>query len=324
MKLHCVVIAGGSGERFWPFSTAEKPKQFLGLFGGGSLLRRTYARLSPLVPAERFYVVTTKDLVRATKRELPELPAGNVAGEPMRRNTCAAVALGVAFTGCSDDDVVAFFPADHIIGREPLFRAAVKRAVRTACRRDAVVTLGVKPSHPSDQYGYIDPATGLFVEKPSARKAAKLVSAGYLWNAGMFIARAGVFKAAFARHAPGFSFSDTRRLASKYRSLPSVQFDRAVMEPLSAEGKVAVEAVDIGWDDVGSYAALERHFAADSNGNILIGDVTAEDSSSVSVVASGKAKVAVLGLRNVVVAVSGSNVLVMDKSRASDIRKIVR
>ncbi|MBQ6136828.1 MAG: NTP transferase domain-containing protein, partial [Kiritimatiellae bacterium] len=145
-----VILAGGSGERFWPLSTPEKPKQFLRVFGGESLIRQSVSRLGGLASGADTFVVTARSLVGTTRRELPELPSANVIGEPMRRDTGAAVALGVgAAAGRRGDPVVGFFPSDQLVGDPRRFRAAVAKAVSLARRRDTVVTIGIKPGYPA-------------------------------------------------------------------------------------------------------------------------------------------------------------------------------
>ena len=194
-----IILAGGSGERFWPLSTPEKPKQFLRVFGGESLIRQSVGRLKGLVKPKDVFVITSNALVAATRKELPEIPKQNIIGEPMRRDTGAAVALGVGVAG---KGVLGFFPSDQLVAKPVAFRKAVGEAVARAKAKDAIVTLGIKPTFPATGFGYVDPKSGRFVEKPNVAKAKAYLKKGYLWNAGMFIGRAETFKAAFAAHAP--------------------------------------------------------------------------------------------------------------------------
>ena len=323
MKFKAVILAGGAGERFWPISTEARPKQFLDVFGGKSLIGQCAGRLKGVACAEGVFVVTTKGLLAATRRELADIPRRNIAGEPMRRNTCAAVALGLGLAGGEGSDVVGFFPADQLVAKPVAFRAALKKAIAVARRSDAIVTLGIKPDHPSPAFGYVEPRSGLFIEKPSVQRAKKLISKGCLWNAGMFVARREVFLGAFRTFAPEFVplVTGGGSLARKYRELPSVQFDCAVMEKLSLAGGVKVVEADVGWDDVGSYAAVERHFGRDASRNVLLGEVKAVDSSGCTLIGRG-AQVVALGLRDVVAVAANGKVLVMHKSRIADIRKI--
>jgi len=326
IDFHVVILAGGSGERFWPLSTPTKPKQFLSVFGGDSLIRQSFTRLEGLVEAKDAYVITASRLVAATRRELPELPSANVVGEPMRRDTGAAVALGVGVAAAEGDPVIGFFPSDHLVTKPAKFRAVVKRAIARAKRQDAIVTLGIRPTGPSTAFGYIHPRSGAFVEKPNDAKAKRYLKLGYLWNAGMFIARASVFRAAFAAHAPALlplatlprpstPPSGLRRL---YASLPRISFDYAVMEKFRP---VSVVPGDFGWDDVGGYAAFDTHFQHDATGNVMSGAVKAVESANSICVQRG-VRITVLGVRDLVVVTSGKDVLVVPKARAGELKKL--
>ena len=172
-ELKAVILAGGSGERFWPLSTASRPKQFLDVFGGESLLRQSVSRLDGLVKPGNLFVITSAALVKTTRRELPHVPAANIVGEPERRDTGAAVALAAGICG---GGMLGVFPSDHLVTKPARFRAAVRRAVRAA-RGGSIVTLGITPSRPATEFGYVDPATGRFIEKPDAVKDAMKVFA---------------------------------------------------------------------------------------------------------------------------------------------------
>ncbi len=352
-----VILAGGSGERFWPLSTTKRPKQFLNVFGGESLIRQAVSRLSGLVASEDVFVVTTKSLVAATRRELPELPRANIVGEPMRRDTGAAVALGVGVALGSSrvelgsgragqtlhdpistlhDPIIGFFSSDQMVAKPKEFRKAVRKAIAIAQRKPAIVTIGIKPDYPATSFGYISPKTRTFVEKPDAATAKKYVKSGYLWNAGMFIARASTFRAAFAEHAPELcvltgapATADSRqsttgrmmsasRLAKVYQPLPRISFDYAVMEKAR---NVEVVPGDFGWDDVGSYAAFDKYFPHDDRGNVSEGSCTLVECDGNICVSKG-APVSLLGVKNLVVVTTPSAVLVVDKSHLGDMKKL--
>ncbi len=336
-----VILAGGSGERFWPLSTPERPKQFLRVFGGESLIRQALARLDGLVSPEDAFVVTTKSLVAATRKELPEVPKGNIVGEPMRRDTGAAVALGVGMaaqrgwkprlqTEGEDDPVIGFFSSDQMVAKPKEFRKVVKKAVALARRKDAIVTIGIKPGYPATCFGYISPKTRTFVEKPDAEKAKKYVKAGYLWNAGMFIARASVFRGAFAAHAPeleklaniGASAKSIAPagLARLYAALPKISFDYAVMEKAK---NVEVVPGDFGWDDVGSFAAFDKYFPHDSRGNVREGPCNVVEADG-NICVARSARISLLGVKNLVVVTTPDAVLVADKSRLTDMKKLFK
>ena len=336
-----VILAGGSGERFWPLSTPERPKQFLRVFGGASLIRQAVSRLDGLVSPKDVFVVTAKNLVAATRRELPEIPKCNILGEPMRRDTGAAVALGVGLAAGGADPVVGFFSSDQMVANPKAFRKVVSKAVALARRKPVIVTLGIKPTYPATCFGYISPKTRTFVEKPDAKTAKKYVKAGYLWNAGMFIARASTFRGAFAVHAPelerltrretdGTNRTDGTRsrstaiaggsLAKLYSALPKISFDYAVMEKSK---NVEVVPGDFGWDDVGSFAAFDKYFPHDSRGNVREGPCTVVEADG-NICVARSARISLLGVKNLVVVTTPDAVLVADKSRLTDMKKLFK
>ena len=336
-----VILAGGSGERFWPLSTPERPKQFLRVFGGASLIRQAVSRLDGLVSPEDAFVVTAKNLVAATRKELPEVPKCNILGEPMRRDTGAAVALGVGLAAGGADPVVGFFSSDQMVANPKAFRKVVSKAVALAHRKPVIVTLGIKPTYPATCFGYISPKTRAFVEKPDAERAKKYVKAGYLWNAGMFIARASTFRGAFAAHAPelerltrletdGTNRTDGTRsrstaiaggsLAKLYSALPKISFDYAVMEKAK---NVEVVPGDFGWDDVGSFAAFDKYFPHDSRGNVREGPCTVVEADG-NICVARSARISLLGVKNLVVVTTPDSVLVADKSRLTDMKKLFK
>lgn len=343
MSFKAVILAGGSGERFWPLSTPERPKQFLRVFGGESLIRQALARLDGLVAPEDAFVVTTKSLVAATRKELPEVPKGNIIGEPMRRDTGAAVALGVGLAAQrgrkprlqaegEDDPVIGFFSSDQMVANPKAFRKVVSKAVAIARRKQVIVTLGIKPTYPATCFGYISPKTRTFVEKPDAKTAKKYVKAGYLWNAGMFIARASTFRSAFAAHAPELErltrlatdgtcgTGATGGLAKLYSALPKISFDYAVMEKSK---NVEVVPGDFGWDDVGSFAAFDKYFPHDSRGNVREGPCTVVEADG-NICVARSARISLLGVKNLVVVTTPDAVLVADKSRLTDMKKLFK
>lgn len=308
-----VILAGGSGERFWPLSTPERPKQFLDIFGSESLIRQAVSRLAGFVEPKNIFVVTSKALASLTRKELPELPRKNIIGEPMRRDTAAAVALGVEAAG---EGIVGFFPADQMIGKPKAFQASLKKAIKIAEKVPRIVTLGIKPTYPATGFGYINPKTGKFVEKPNAETAAEYVKAGYLWNAGMFIASSETFKAQFAAHAP--HLLGLKATTKAYEPLPKISFDFAIMEH---QDKVEVVPADCAWDDVGSYAAFEKHFKPDANGNICLGATRVVESSD-SIVIGNAMSVSLLGVIGLVVVSTKNGILVMPKKEIPNLKKL--
>lgn len=316
-----IILAGGSGERFWPLSTPEKPKQFLRVFGGESLIRQSVGRLRGLVKPKNVFVITSKALVAATRRELPEIPKTNVIGEPMRRDTGAAIALGVGIAGRG---MLGFFSSDQMISDPVRFRKTVSLAIAKAKRTVSIVTIGIKPEYPATGFGYVNPKTGKFVEKPDEKKARVYLKKGFLWNAGMFIGRAETFRAAFAEHAPGLGALLTmeakriRRVDAIYEKLPKISFDYAVMEKLK---NVAVVKGDFGWDDVGSYGAFDKYFPHDARGNVREGPCTVVEADG-NICVARSARISLLGVKNLVVVTTPDAVLVADKSRITEMKKL--
>lgn len=332
---YAVILAGGSGERFWPLSTLENPKQFLRVFGGESLIRQSVLRLGDIVKPSDIYVVTAKTLVSATRKELPELPISNIIGEPLRKDTGAAVALGVSFSDCDEDPVIGFFPSDHMVSKPVRFRAVVKRAIKLASNKRSIVTIGIKPTYPATGFGYVDAKKGRFVEKPDLKTAKKYLKAGYFWNAGMFFARASVFRDAFLAHAPGLLplanlRSHKKSLASLYKNLQRISFDFAVMEGVShssanAMGDISLGVVpgDFGWDDVGGFASFDTYFPHDTRGNVREGPCTVVESDG-NICVARSARISLLGVKNLVVVTTPDAVLVADKSRISEMKKLIK
>ena len=321
-EFKAIILAGGSGERFWPLSTPEKPKQFLRVFGGESLIRQSVSRLKGLVKPKDVFIVTSKALVSATRKELPEIPKANIIGEPMRRDTGAAIALGVGLAG---EGVLGFFSSDQMVTNPVKFRKTVSAAIVKAKRTDAIVTIGIKPTFPATGFGYVNAKTGQFVEKPTLEKAKAYLKKGFLWNAGMFIGKAEVFKAAFAAYAPELlplvsvsGAAGIRALPKTYEPLPRISFDYAVMEKMK---DVAVVKGDFGWDDVGSYGAFDKYFPHDSRGNVREGPCTVVEADG-NICVARSARISLLGVKNLVVVTTPDAVLVADKGRVTELKKL--
>ena len=345
LDFYAVILSGGSGERFWPLSTPERPKQFLKVFGGKSLIRQAVERLDGLVPPERILVVTAASLAKATRRELPELPRANIVAEPCRRDTAAAVATacGVVEHMGGENSVAAILTADQIMKDVKAFRRVLVDAARAAAASDDIVTMGVEPDHPATGFGYIQvgkPA-GLrmrtpfhravrFVEKPDAKTAAKYVASGsYVWNAGMFVWKVSTMKAALLAGAPALAILEAavadrkNRVASVmekfYPQLPRISIDYAVMEKAK---NILVSRGAFGWDDVGTWSAAERHLPSDGRGNVAKGGVTLLDVSNTVAISEGP-RIAALGVDGLVVVATGDSVLVASKDRVQDLKKLL-
>jgi mannose-1-phosphate guanylyltransferase len=349
MNVYPVVMAGGSGTRFWPLSRQDRPKQFLPLSGGTPLLVATVERLPPLAGLDRTYVVCGPVHAGPVRRMLPRLPRENVVVEPCARNTAPCVGLAALHVARRDPTgIMAVLPADHHIARPAAFRAALAAAARVA-RRGSIVTIGVRPDRPETGFGYLkvgaplDPsrssgklaahAVERFVEKPDRTTAERYLADGsYLWNSGIFVFRADVILDEIRRVMPALGGAldrigaalGTRRaarvLGEVFPGCPSISIDYGVMEK---SDRIAVVPADFGWNDVGSFAALSDVRPRDRDGNVVEGEALVLDGRDNVVLASGGRPVAVIGMEDVIVADAGDAVLVCPRDRAQDVRKAV-
>jgi mannose-1-phosphate guanylyltransferase len=346
-EIYAMIMAGGRGERFWPLSTAGHPKQVLRIFGDKSLLEMASGYLSGVVPPERTLIITSDALVGPLADGLPSLPRENVIGEPVGRDTAAAIALGAAIVAARDPEaVLCVLTADHIIGDTDIFRQTLVESADMAWKSDILVTIGISPTYPSTGYGYIeagDPVEWVgetefvralrFVEKPDAAKARAYVESGrFCWNSGMFVWSIPSVRKALALHrpqlagmidrllpvagAPGFRSA----LEREYAGLEKISIDYALMEKA---GNIVMAKGRFSWDDVGSWASVENHFPKDAGGNTVIGDLEAMDSSG-NVVVSRERLTALIGVRDLVVVNAPGATLVCHKSRVQDVRALVR
>jgi mannose-1-phosphate guanylyltransferase len=332
-----LILAGGRGERFWPWSTASRPKQLLPLgTGGRSLLAATFARATRSVPAERIVVMTARDLVESCRRECP---GAIVVGEPMGRNTAPAIAAAASFFG--ESDVFVVMPSDHAIDDENAFSADLERAFTLAAREPLLVTFGVKPGGPDTNFGYIQRGAALadrlhrvarFTEKPDLERAKQYVASGdYAWNTGIFVWGRGTFMQALAAGRPaianafaGLSFAPgaTREfetmLAERFPAVESISVDYAVLE--HAPNVVIIDA-SFDWDDLGSWGAWARRQPLDARGNVTWGDAVPVDCDRCVVVGDGF-PAAPLGLSDMVVVATPNGTLVCRRQDTEQVRRV--
>ena len=323
-----MLLAGGSGTRFWPMSRRSRPKQFLALAGTRSLLRQTWDRVRSLAPASRIWVVAPRALVAAVRRELPELRAANLVVEPSPRDTGPAVALACAAVARRDPAaIVGIFPTDHLIRDRRAFARAVA-AARAEAARGRLVCLGVRPDRPATGFGYLELAArprggraisvARFVEKPDARRARLFVRSGrYLWNGGMFVWSVATFRAVAAEVAPALHAAATAAAAGDRRAwgrAPKISVDYAIMEKAP---DVAVVPLDAGWDDVGSWDAAARVGPKASRRRELRID------SPGSAVFGGRRFVAVLGVAGIVVVDTDDALLIVARSASENLKSLV-
>ena len=344
-ETYAIIIAGGNGERFWPLSTPDCPKQFVTIFGEKPLIRHAADRLQGLIPPERTFVITAERLVARTRRALPGIPRANVIGEPCRRDTAAAVACacGLVKRLGGPDAVGCILTADQLMEPAAKFRRTLKSAIKVASRMDAIVTVGIEPDHPATGFGYIECGprikTGTstefheasrFVEKPDEKTANRYLKSGrFCWNSGMFIWKASTMEEAFARHAPDIAGligkvatakSIRATLKRTYPPLRAISVDYAVMEKTR---KVVVARSEFKWDDVGSWTAIPKHFPRDAAGNACLGRTALLDTDDSIVVSEGGHLTAVLGMKDVVIVQTSGATLVCAKDRVQDIKRLV-
>ncbi len=359
---HAVIMAGGGGTRLWPASRRARPKQLLSLGRdeGESLLAATVRRLGGVGGAagagpdagpgtDATWVVTQASLAAVVAQAIPYVPAAHIIGEPVGRNTAAALGLAAVYLLARDPDaVMGALPADQHVGHEAAFRAVVTQAFALAEQKDAIVTIGLQPTRPETGFGYLElgdaiegtgaRAVARFVEKPDRATAERyLAQGGYLWNGGMFFVRAERLQAEIARHLPALH-DGLQEIAAAlrtggpaeaqlvtervYPTLPSISIDHGVME--KASGILTLRG-DFGWNDVGAWSALAEVVPADTNGNLVRGGgVVSHDARDNVVVSDAGTIVALVGVEGLVVVQAGDAVLVMPRERAQDVKEITR
>ncbi|SJZ60689.1 mannose-1-phosphate guanylyltransferase [Cetobacterium ceti] len=350
-----LIMAGGSGERFWPLSTREKPKQLLKIFSEKSMIRETVDRVLPIVPKENIFISTNILQWEGIHRELEEIPVDNIIIEPMGRDTASAIGYGAIviderFKGCSIELIV--LPADHMIKKEASFREVLLKGCQEAKENSVIVTLGIKPTRPETGYGYIEVKkvkdreelkegniyrVKRFREKPNQEVAETYVNSGnYLWNSGMFIfSMETIFKnfqvlmedhwdilkdlrEVVKGEVTGEKLSN---LAKPYfEKFEKISIDYGIMEQSK---NIRVIPCDIGWSDLGSYNAFSEIYTPDSNGNITKGRVVAFESKE-NIVIGSDFTISLLGVDNlVVVKGENNNILIAKRSRVQDIKKLL-
>jgi len=343
---YAVVMAGGSGTRFWPLSRRKHPKQLLELFGHGTLLEQTVERLQPLIPAERIYVYTNELVWREVCRRLPQIPRAHIVAEPASRNT--APTLGVAAHEiCRRDPqgLMLVLPADHVIAKPTEFLRVLRAGCETAEREGSSVVIGLKPTRPDTGFGYVRVGAcetrvagqkiyrvEKFTEKPPLAVARRYVASGrYLWNGGMFIWRASTLLENFAKHQPRMADQLARlaaaggvRSAKTFRRLfpqfEKISIDYAIMEKISDIHSVAA---DIGWNDVGSWAVVYDLSAKDREANVRPERSLCLDSHGNMIVAK-RSFVVTVGVQDLVIVETDDALLICARERSQEVGKAVQ
>jgi len=351
MNLYALVIAGGEGKRFWPLSRKDRPKQFLSLIGGKSMIRHTVDRVLPIIPIENILIVTLERYADETLRHIPELPRDNLILEPEGKNTAPAIAFGTLRVKKLDPDAVTVvLPADHAIGEEDVFREVLlfgEEIANTGLQGGdfPLITLGVKPGRPETGYGYIKEEEGVigksnryqakrvkrFTEKPDLKTASRfLEEGGYYWNSGIFIWRVSAILGAFQKLLPvwhGYfdnvldcinTPQEKAALLGFYERIEPGPIDKLILEKWE---NTLVIPIDFPWSDIGSWQALDEFLRTDEEETVSQGEVVSLDSSS-CLVLGDKRLIALVGVRDLVVVETDDAVLVLDKQKAQDVKKI--
>lgn len=335
-------MAGGRGERFWPKSRNSCPKQFLSLTSDGeTMIQKTVNRLRPLVDAKDIFIVTNAAYTGLVKDQLPDVPAENILAEPCARNTAPCIAFAAAIIGRKyDDAIMLVLPSDHLIGYENIYIKTLKKAVAVAEQGKNLVTVGITPTYPETGYGYINFGeekgdayqVERFVEKPDLPTAKKYLSSGkYLWNSGMFVWKISSIMANMKEFMPDVAEGAERIAASfgtpdfeevlvrEFTAFPSESVDFGIMEKAS---DIYTLPGSFGWDDVGSWLAVERINETDENKNFISGDVIAVDAERTTV-CGGKRLIAAIGTEDLIIVDTDDVLLVCSKNNTQDVKKVI-
>ncbi len=344
MKKTALIMAGGRGERFWPRSRRSLPKQFLSLTDDGkTMIQLTVERILPLVDINDIYIATNRDYLPLVKSQLPELPEENILCEPMGRNTAPCIALGVAYISKKyDDALMMVLPSDHLIKLGSMYRTTLTDACEVAEKDDNIVTLGIAPDYPETGYGYIkflpDEMCGRafkvdrFVEKPNLALAKEyLASDEYLWNSGMFVWKLSTIMKCFREFLPEVNdglltikdsigtATEEAVITEEFGKFPSISIDYGIMEKAQ---RIYVIPGNFGWDDVGSWLAVERIKKTDEFGNIVDGNIVTVQTRNCIIQGTDKL-IAMVGLEDVIVVDTKDATLICEKSSTADIKKVI-
>ena len=348
-NFYAVVMAGGKGERFWPQSRINHPKQLLRLIGNLTLLEQTAERLKPLVPEENILIITNQDYVAPMRSLLKNLPAENIIGEPVGKDTapCVALAAGIVRAKAGNDDAVMFLlPADHVIRNVNAMRSELKDCAELAAKSDSIITIGVNPTSASTGYGYIKCGEQMpdgtdtkffkslgFKEKPNIGTAQRFITDGnYRWNSGMFIWSIKTINDAFHKYAPGLESMAKRlseayvsdnieqAMAEEYDKCDKISIDYAVMEKVE---NVLVAECSFDWDDVGSWTALRNQIRPDRDNNVVRGLFKNIDSSNNIVVSDSKHLIAAIDVEDMIIVHTDDATLVCNAKSAQRIKELV-
>ncbi len=345
-NIYSLIMAGGSGTRFWPRSKVKKPKQFLNILGEDSLIQETIHRFATFTNTENIYVVSNKSQAEVLEAQTPMLPKENLIYEPVGRNTLPCIGLAAMFAEKENPDgIMVVTPSDHLIQNNELFRDTVLAGAKIAEEKDGIVTIGITPTYPATGFGYVQTSENItgseaikqfkvecFVEKPDAATASKyLEQGGFYWNSGLFIFKVSVFLESIEKFAPEL-YKDLRKIQAEiglpsfdktldtiYRAVESISVDYGIME--HATNLYLVEG-NFDWNDLGSWESVYQVNPKDENGNAGSGDAIFQDSKN-SFIHTDNGLIALVGLDDVIVVQDGNTTLVCPRNKAEDVKKIV-
>ncbi len=331
-----IIMAGGQGERFWPLTDKKFPKYRIRLDGKLSLLQKTYRRLLKVYKPSQIHVVTTQDHAGLIRQELPQLKKSNILIEPLRKNTAAAIFLSTAVIArhYGPEEIVSFFPADHLIENESEFKKTVGNTLALAKKAPLLVTVGIKPTFPATGYGYIQSGKVIpgasyanrvarFREKPSLPLAkAYLRKKSFLWNGGIFTWKAGVFLSTMRKFGPpDFRLFDLKKLKGSYQKLPRLSIDYALLEKAS---NIAVVKTSMDWCDMGSWDSFMARAKKDKNKNSILGKIVAKESSGSLIINHRETPVVALGISGLIVVQTPQGTLICKRTRSEEAARLAR
>lgn len=343
MNVCGVIIAGGQGKRLWPLSRLLRPKPTLAIGAEQSLIKQTFLRLNKTIDAKNIIVVTNEEVFAPIYEQIKEVPLENILTEPVGRNTAAAIGLAcIHIMDREGDAIVAVSPADHYVKGDDRFTQLLQLAVKTCEKMDTVVVFGVKPTSPSTNYGYIGRGDKLsednifrvtqFIEKPSKDVAEKLISQGYLWNAGIFVFKISTMLSAIKQHMPALSSAldiikktlkgpyERKTIKEEYSKLQDVSIDKGVIEKLD---NISVIEMDLPWADVGSFEQMANIMTnKDENGNQRIGNGIDVDSKD-NIIIGEDNFVVTANVHDLIIVASDGNILITSKGSDEVISKVV-
>lgn len=335
---HVVIMAGGVGSRFWPLSTPEFPKQFIDILGvGRSLIQLTYDRFEGIAPAENVWVVTNAKYVDIVRRQLPDIPAGNILAEPAARNTAPCIAWACWCIRQKDPKAnVVVTPSDAIVMDTAEFRRVIGNSLEFTAEKNAIVTIGITPTRPETGYGYVQAGetvvgeikkVAAFKEKPNKGTAVHYLEAGnFLWNAGIFVWNVETISTALTKYKPNIAkdmdeIVSTGNVGQFFPSCEKVSIDYAVMEPAAADGLVYTHPASFGWSDLGNWQSLHEKLQKDENDNGSVGNVHMYECSNCVVHTEDARKVVLQGLDGYIVSEKGGQILVCKRSEEQRIKE---